>query len=196
MSRKRKCTQCKNYFESDSKQLNNYCSDECIKKAYKKRSKKKQKRSKYKKEDGTYNLRWYKEQAWDEFSIYIRTRDCLRFKDSLSEGFCITCKRDYPFKKLQAGHFISGRGNAVLFDETCVYSQCYSCNIGRGGSYVEYFVFMEQEWGREYIEELRLKKKTTIKYTESDLIELKETFILKTKKLVDEFNGGRHSTRN
>jgi len=65
-----------------------------------------------------------KEACWKAFSKYIRTRDCIRFGNSLTDGMCVTCKRTYPFKKLQAGHFIQGRGNSVLLDERLVYSQC------------------------------------------------------------------------
>lgn len=65
-----------------------------------------------------------KDKAWDSFSIYIRTRDCLRFTGDPTQGKCITCNKPFDFKHLQAGHFINGRGNAVLFDERLVYSQC------------------------------------------------------------------------
>lgn len=109
-----------------------------------------------------------KKKAWDAFSAYIRTRDCLRFTGDPDEGKCITCNRNYPYKSLQAGHFIQGRGNAVLFDERLVYSQCIGCNgnppIGKGGNYVEYFIFMEKEWGRAMIDEFRALKNQTVKY--------------------------------
>lgn len=188
MAKKKKCTQCRNYFETSSKAINNYCSKECIQKAYQKKNQPKPiKKSKHRNKNGEYTLTWYKEQTWTEFSIYIRTRDCLRFKGVPNKGICVTCNREYDFKNLQAGHFISGRGNSVLFDETCVYTQCYGCNMGRGGAYVEYFIFMEQEWGREFIEELRIKKTKTVKYTKDDLLRLKETFINKTEELIKEY---------
>ena len=113
-----------------------------------------------------------KDKAWDSFSRYIRTRDCIRFTGEPDEGMCITCKNPFPYKKLQAGHFIGGRSNAVLFDERIVYSQCYYCNAkpprGLGGNYVEYFVFMEQEWGREKIDEFRALKQQTVQYKQFD----------------------------
>lgn len=124
-----------------------------------------------------------KQKAWQSFSRYIRTRDCLRFTGDPDEGRCVTCNRSYPFKSLQAGHFISGRGSAVLFDERLVYSQCYGCNVGHGGAYVEYFVFMEGEVGREKIDEFRALKNTTKKYTEQDYIDIKTMFDNKYKLL-------------
>jgi hypothetical protein len=114
-----------------------------------------------------------KEDAWNAFSRYIRTRDCLRFTGDPTQGKCVTCNRNYPFAQLQAGHFIQGRGNAVLFDERQVYSQCIGCNgnppYGKGGNYIEYFIFMEKEWGREKIDEFRAMKHETKIYKIYDL---------------------------
>jgi len=131
------------------------------------------------------------EKCWKTFSIYIRTRDCIRFKNSLTDGMCITCKRDYTFKQLQAGHFIQGRNNAVLYDERIVYSQCFSCNgnppFGLGGNYVEYFVFMEQEWGREKIEEFRQLRHRILKYKPYELLAMAENFDAKTQALIAKY---------
>lgn len=127
-----------------------------------------------------------KEKAWAAFSRYIRTRDCLRFRNSLDEGVCVTCKREYPFKHLQAGHFISGRGNAVLFDERIVYSQCSGCNVHLRGNYVEYFVFMEQEWGRDMIDEFRALKHQTKIYKEFDYLRIEQEYTERTQALIDE----------
>lgn len=133
-----------------------------------------------------------KKKAWDSFSKYIRTRDCLRFSGSPDFGKCITCSRPYEFKKLQAGHFIQGRSNSVLFDERMVYSQCLGCNgnppIGKGGNYVEYFIFMEEEWGRIMIDEFRAQKYKTVIYKNFDYIRIKEEFDQKTKELLDAVN--------
>jgi hypothetical protein len=75
-----------------------------------------------------------------------------------------------------------------LFDERLVYSQCVGCNgnppIGKGGNYVEYFIFMEKEWGRPKIDEFRALKHATIKYKNYDYIRIREEFEEKTKKLL------------
>ena len=125
-----------------------------------------------------------KAKAWVAFSAYIRTRDCLRFTGDKDEGMCVTCNKSLPYKKLQAGHFINSRRNAVLFDERIVYTQCYGCNVGNGGAYVEYFVFMEQEWGREKIDEFRKLKHTTVQYKLHDFKEIEVRFNTKRKELL------------
>lgn len=130
-----------------------------------------------------------KRLAWDAFSIYIRTRDCLRFTGDPTEGICVTCKRPYPFKQLQAGHFISGRGNAILFDERLVYTQCLGCNgnppYGKGGNYVEYFRFMIDEVGLEKIDEFRALKNTDKVYKQFHFEELEKDYKERVKNLLD-----------
>lgn len=125
-----------------------------------------------------------KSDAWNAFSIYIRTRDCIRFTGKPDEGMCVTCKRYFPFKQLQAGHFIQGRGNAVLFDERLVYSQCISCNgnppFGKGGNYVEYFRFMLDEVGLEKVDEFRHLKYTTVIYKIHDFERIEQEYKDKT----------------
>lgn len=133
----------------------------------------------------TKSKKTLKKEAWSAFSAYIRTRDCIRFTNSPDDGICVTCKREYPYKKLQAGHFIGGRTNAVLFDERIVYSQCYGCNIGKSGNYLDYFYFMESEIGRLAIDKLvkELKDKK-ISYSSQDYIDIKNLYEQKRQNLL------------
>lgn len=130
-----------------------------------------------------------KDRAWDAFSAYIRTRDCLRFTGSPDAGRCVTCAQTKPYKELQAGHFVGGRGNAVLFDERIVYSQCFYCNqkppMGLGGNYAAYTLFMMDEgYSREQIEGfLKLRHETKV-YKLHDFIELEQLYKQKTKDLL------------
>ncbi len=95
-----------------------------------------------------------KKQLWVAFSTYIRMRDCLATTRSLTHGKCCTCGRLYPRGKLQAGHFIPGRQDSVLFEPTCVHAQCYRCNVQRQGEWVKYFRFMEEKYGLDEIHRL------------------------------------------
>lgn len=129
-----------------------------------------------------------KKKAWTQFSVYVRTRDCIRFCNSLDEGKCVTCGRIFPFKSLQAGHFIPGRTNAVLFDERLVFTQCMACNVFLGGNYIEYFVFMESEWGRAKIDEFRALKHQTVRYSVADFERLEADYKARTAQLVESFH--------
>ena len=130
-----------------------------------------------------------KKEAWSAFSAFIRTRDCLRFSGLPDEGMCVTCKREYPYKKLQAGHFIGGRTNAVLFDERIVYSQCYGCNVGKSGNYLDYFYFMEEEIGRPAIDALVIElKEKKVAYSIEDYINIKSLYENKREKLLTQYS--------
>ncbi len=86
-------------------------------------------------------------KLWPVFSRYIRMRDCLEATGTITRGVCCTCGRSYPIGKLQAGHFIPGRADSILFEPTCVHSQCYRCNVLRQGEWVKYFRYMEKKYG-------------------------------------------------
>lgn len=122
-----------------------------------------------------------KDNAWNAFSLFIRTRDCLRFTGDPEYGKCVTCNRPFPLKELQAGHFIDGRGNAVLFREDIVYSQCRHCNqkppMGLGGNHVKYTLFMlEEGYTTEQIEELTNLRHQTIQYKLHDFTDIREKY--------------------
>lgn len=136
-----------------------------------------------------------KEAAWREFSKFIRTRDCIRYGGSLDEGLCVTCSRQYPFSKLQAGHFIAGRTNAILLDEDLVHAQCYGCNMGRSGAHVEYFVFMEKTYGREAIDIFRRRKNQVLKMKADDWTEQKIYWNKRTTALAEAYRSNPYSPR-
>jgi hypothetical protein len=93
-----------------------------------------------------------------------------------------------PKKALQAGHFVEGRGNAVLFDERIVYSQCGFCNgkppRGLGGNYKAYTLFMIDEWGREKVLEFMNLKRETKQYKLYQFIEIEAEYKEKAKALL------------
>ena len=130
-----------------------------------------------------------KEKAWSAFSKYIRLRDCIITTDTTYEGICVTCNRLYPFKQTQAGHFIPGRNNAVLFREDMVHLQCAGCNLnpprGKGGNLIKYWPFMENTYGRERVDKMIAEAHQEVIYKIPDLKEIeakyKQMFIDLTK---------------
>ncbi len=112
-----------------------------------------------------------KKKVWTEFSKYIRLRD------SDENGWCKCCTCDYRehWKNFQAGHFIAGRNNSILFEETCVHAQCRRCNYNEGNG-PEYFIFMENTYGRDEIDRLRALKHATVKFSVSELETMYEKF--------------------
>ena len=96
---------------------------------------------------------------------------------------CVTCRAPIFWKEAQAGHFVVGRTNAVLFHPDLVHVQCVSCNIFRGGNYAAYTLFMLDRYGREKVEEFLSLKHKTVKLTRSDLEDIIEKYKTKLKEL-------------
>ena len=126
-----------------------------------------------------------KKRAWDAFSIYIRTRGTKPVWPEGREGRCVTCKRNYNFKQLQAGHFIPGRMNSVLFHEDLVHSQCMSCNMHLAGNPRAYDRFMRENYSPDAIEEFDKLPNVTKKYSVEELLDLEQYYKNKTKEILD-----------
>lgn len=120
-------------------------------------------------DDGEFTISGLKKDCWDLFSRFIRTRDCQKTTGTFWHGTCVTCDKDYPIGKLQAGHFIQGRSNAVLFDEEHVHGQCQGCNMFKGGMPLEYMDFMVQTFGLERVQAMRDESKRVVHFTREDL---------------------------
>lgn len=99
------------------------------------------------------------DKLWSE---YIRRKDA---KGGIAT--CVTCGVQKPWKEIQCGHFVSRVHLATRFLEQNCAPQCYSCNVLRGGNYVEYAVWMEANWGWQTIRDLRDLKHTNLKITRS-----------------------------
>lgn len=124
-----------------------------------------------------------KKELWTLFSLYIRTRDCIRTTGCPVWGLCITCGKRYHIKLLQAGHFIPGRHNANLFYERGTHAQCYNCNINLKGNTLEYMDALKDLYGGRIIDELREYAKLKLQYKPHDIEAIKEIYKQKLKEL-------------
>lgn len=91
-----------------------------------------------------------KEQVWKWFSIYIRLREA----DWRGYAKCVTCGAVKYWKLGDAGHFVPGRSNAILFEDRGVHFQCKRCNGPLKGNPRKYEAFMKQRYGQAVINEL------------------------------------------
>lgn len=124
-----------------------------------------------------------KEKAWPMFSKYIR------LKASNQQGLvkCITCEAWGPWDIwAQAGHFIPGRGNAVLYDERQVHPQCYHCNCNLYGNWPVYLVAMTDMHGPKIVSEMILNSRMVVTMYASDHIAVFEKYSMLFKKLSKE----------
>ena len=124
-------------------------------------------------------IRYWKKKAWDEFSKFIRLRDALETTGTKTHLICCTCGKQYPAFGVgcaQAGHYVAGRNNAILFLEDCVHGQCYTCNKIKKGAPLEYRDFMDNKYGilrRLAIEKLRHR---IVKLTVPELKEIRDEY--------------------
>jgi hypothetical protein len=109
-----------------------------------------------------------KTRAWDAFSLYIRQRD--------EEDGCFTCGVKKPYKQMQAGHWIPGRHNSILFNELGCHAQCYHCNVGLKGNPVKYYDRMLADYGKKVCEELKRMDKWIREYKVYELLEIEAKY--------------------
>ena len=112
-----------------------------------------------------------KKKAWALFSKYIRRK----YADFEGFASCVTCGVRKKLEELHAGHFVQGRGNAILFDERGVFPQCYVCNVRKHGALLEYLDFMKRHYGEkadEVIADLRSLGRQTKQFSIQELEDL------------------------
>ena len=108
----------------------------------------------------------YKTHAWKQFSKFIRLKNSINGKAK-----CVTCPKTDKWENLQAGHFVDGRHNAVLYNEAVVFPQCSRCNIWLKGNKNEFMLFMIQRIGLE-----ATKKLCRLKFAKTQKIDHKEVY--------------------
>lgn len=98
------------------------------------------------------SLKSLREKAWKLQSIWIRSHNAT-FQGQQS---CYTCYRSYPWKELQAGHFVH---NSYDFDvDLNIRPQCVYCNKHRHGQPLEYYLHLVKEVGQEKADYARTRK--------------------------------------
>jgi len=93
-----------------------------------------------------------KAKAWKACSDYIRYRECLETTGDPDLGVCCSCGRVKVKKELDAGHYIQGRKDNVLFVDELIHIQCQYCNRRLGGNYLEYRKYMVKRYGEKKVE--------------------------------------------
>lgn len=84
---------------------------------------------------------------------------------------------------MQAGHFLAGRGNSILFENNNVHPQCYSCNVMNHGEQLKYYRFMVKTYGEAEVKRLEKLKAKTRSFTIPELIKMREDFELQISQL-------------
>jgi hypothetical protein len=81
----------------------------------------------------------------------------LRDADENGYGQCFTCRRRYPYKEMDAGHFKSvGAHPNLKYDEFNVHAQCTSCNKHHHGNLDIYAERMIDVYGPDILQQLSI----------------------------------------
>ena len=131
-----------------------------------------------------------KERAWSWFSKYRR----LLFATVDGYCMCVTCGVVKHWKELQAGHYVDGRNNTVLFMEELVYPQCFKCNSKRpgceAGNKIKFTAFlMKKGYVIEQLDNFDNLKFKTKKMILQDFEEIEAKYKEKFNKLLTERGG-------
>jgi hypothetical protein len=95
-----------------------------------------------------------KKELWSLVSRYVR----MSAADRNGNCTCYTCGTVGHWKEMQAGHGVSGRGNAILFELKVIRPQCYPCNMHKHGNYEVFIPKLVHEIGLDEYEDLVVSK--------------------------------------
>jgi hypothetical protein len=115
-------------------------------------------------------------KAWKACSRYIRAY----YADKYGRCRCVTCGEYLQYNKTEcnAGHFVGGRGNAVLLDEELIRPQCQKCNLFMDGQQGKFALYLMREEGKtqEQIEEMLNRRHKIVKYSLQDYLRLADEY--------------------
>lgn len=87
-----------------------------------------------------------------------------------------------------AGHAIPGRTNGILFDEDLVRAQCRECNRIFEGDQETFTKQLINEHGEEWFNNKLQERRSVVKYTTNELLQIAEYYKIKK----DELYAGRN----
>lgn len=99
-------------------------------------------------------------RACNFIQLYAR----LLESDENGYGYCCSCGQMTPWGSSHGGHFQpKGRHyNAACLEEDNVHLQCDTCNTYRQGNNAGYAQYMQDKYGKEVIEYLKLQSYKTL----------------------------------
>jgi len=112
-----------------------------------------------------------KKDFWKVFSLYIK----LKYSDDFEHVNCFTCgaRMKLGTSNCQGGHYYTKKGYpALYFDENNVRPQCYHCNINLSGNTVIFGELLEQEIGKDAMDDLKFRRHDQSKLMRSDYEDL------------------------
>ena len=106
----------------------------------------------------------------------------IRIRDAHGGGNCISCGKHIDWNNdCDAGHYISRRFKATLFDESNCHAQCKHCNQWLNGNIIEYRKNLIKKISIEKVEYLESNYKALTQRKRHDFINLNEEYLAKNR---------------
>jgi len=120
--------------------------------------------------------------------VAVLIQKYVRLKAADDDGWvtCVTCGVVRQWNdQMQGGHFIERSYLGTKLLEENINPQCSTCNGPFGGTAssnpIQYTFYMEDTYGREFIEELEVLKQESRKYYTQEVEDLKKEYQEKIK---------------
>ena len=96
----------------------------------------------------------------------------VRLKAADENGYvsCVCCGKTEPWQDMQGGHFISRVYTAHKILEENIHPSCQRCNGPLRGNMIPYTIWMIENYGLPFIEELEATKHHTKKYGRPEIM--------------------------
>lgn len=116
------------------------------------------------------------------FSIFIRLRDCDK------DGYivCPLCWAKIYRKDAQNMHFITRGCWLYRYDEINCHAGCMRCNVILNGNYIEYSLWMIDQYWLEKVQEMKQKSKEVHKIPTYELESIIEYYTARVEELAKE----------
>lgn len=115
-------------------------------------------------------------QEVEAAAVLLQKLTRLRAADHNGHRACVTCGAVKPWDEMQGGHFIGRKWTATKLIEENINTQCARCNGPLRGNMIAYTLYMQDKYGREFVEELERIKHVTKKYYRDEVLELQQKY--------------------
>lgn len=117
----------------------------------------------------------------DDVAVLIQKYVRLKASDDNGYVSCVTCGVTRQWNdQMQGGHFIERSYLGTKLLEENIHPQCSTCNGPFGGTAssnpIQYTFYMEDTYGREFIDELESLKRASKKYYSQEIEDLKKEY--------------------
>lgn len=126
----------------------------------------------------------------EEAAVLLQAIVRLKAADNNGCVKCVTCEEINPWNDgMDGGHFIPRKWLATRLLEENIHPQCKPCNAGfrsgDKGNLIAYTRYMEDTYGRDFVDHLKSLKHQTKKYYKAEILDLIAELKEQKKQLLD-----------